>query len=216
MLAFYGFLVVGLVAPSLRPPRRWCWVLLAAWFALGTWRTLGPPARVTEESSQLVCTFIAVGHGTSVLLEWPGGRSMLYDAGRLGSRMSGGRSIAGVLWSRGLTHLDALVISHADADHFNAIPYLLDRFSVGVVYVAPGMFLGADSQPAVLALRQALDQRGAVVRTLAEGDRLLAHQDCLCEVLHPPPQGIPGSDNANSLVIAIEYAGRRLLLPGDL
>jgi competence protein ComEC len=36
------------------------------------------------------------------------------------------------------------------------------------------------------------------------------------EVLHPPCRGLPASDNANSVVLQVEYRGRRLLLPGDL
>ena len=52
--------------------------------------------------------------------------------------------------------------------------------------------------------------RGAGRRPSAGGD------DCLVEVLHPPRHGILGSDNANSLVLAVEYRGRRILLPGDL
>ena len=35
-------------------------------------------------------------------------------------------------------------------------------------------------------------------------------------VLHPPEGGVPGSDNANSIVLCVEYAGDRLLLTGDL
>ena len=35
-------------------------------------------------------------------------------------------------------------------------------------------------------------------------------------VLHPLPEGVRGNDNANSVVLLIEYAGRRLLLTGDL
>jgi competence protein ComEC len=35
-------------------------------------------------------------------------------------------------------------------------------------------------------------------------------------VLHPPRRGVIGSDNANSLVLLVEYAGRRVLLTGDL
>ena len=34
--------------------------------------------------------------------------------------------------------------------------------------------------------------------------------------LHPPEQGVAGTDNANSLCVLIEFAGRRILLPGDL
>ena len=36
------------------------------------------------------------------------------------------------------------------------------------------------------------------------------------EVLHPPRRGVLGSDNANSIVLAVEFQGRRLLLTGDL
>ena len=35
-------------------------------------------------------------------------------------------------------------------------------------------------------------------------------------MLHPPRKGVLGSDNANSIVLAIEFQGRRLLLTGDL
>jgi competence protein ComEC len=38
-------------------------------------------------------------------------------------------------------------------------------------------------------------------------------------VLHPLPHdahGPPATDNANSIVLSIEFAGRRVLLPGDL
>ena len=36
------------------------------------------------------------------------------------------------------------------------------------------------------------------------------------EVLHPPQSGIPGNDNANSIVLMVEYCGHRIILPGDL
>ena len=36
--------------------------------------------------------------------------------------------------------IDGLVISHADIDHYNAVPGLLERFRVGSVYVSPVMF----------------------------------------------------------------------------
>jgi competence protein ComEC len=35
-------------------------------------------------------------------------------------------------------------------------------------------------------------------------------------VLHPPPQGVAGNDNAQSLVIDVVARGRRILLTGDL
>ena len=61
--------------------------------------------------------------------------------------------MAGYLWSRGITHVDAAVISHADADHYNALPSLLEQFSIGAVYVSPVMF--AEPSVALSALRGA-------------------------------------------------------------
>ena len=79
-----------------------------------------------------------MGHGEAIVLELPGGRTVLYDAGRMAAPTACCRSVSGYLWSRGLTHIDAVVLSHADTDHYNAVPELLERFSVGTVYVSPG------------------------------------------------------------------------------
>ncbi|HMC12139.1 MAG TPA: hypothetical protein VKH44_12650, partial [Pirellulaceae bacterium] len=34
--------------------------------------------------------------------------------------------------------------------------------------------------------------------------------------LHPPRKGVYGSDNANSIVLLIEHAGKKILMTGDL
>ena len=102
----------------------------------------------------LRCTFLAVGHGTCVVIEMPDGRVLVYDAGRMGLPQTGGRLVSSYLWHRGIHHVDALVISHADADHYNAVPDLLERFSVGTVFVSPVMFRDAD--PGVEFLRNSL------------------------------------------------------------
>jgi len=149
-----------------------------------------------------------------VVAELPGGQTLLYDAGRLGSPVLASRAISSFLWSRGITHLDAVVISHADADHYNALPALLKQFSCGAVYVSPVMFLGRGR--ALEALRMALDQSGVPVREVWSGDRLRLEGGATAEILHPPRSGVLGSDNANSIVLALEYKDRRLLLTGDL
>jgi competence protein ComEC len=162
----------------------------------------------------LDCTVISVGHGCAVLLELPSGQTLLYDAGRLGSPHTAARSIAAVLWSRGITHLDAVVLSHADVDHYNALPRLLRKFSVGVVYTSPVMF--EIDAPALSALSAAIRDSDISLREIYSGDRLDVGGNCRIEVLHPPRRGVLGSDNANSLVLSIEYLGHRILLPGDL
>jgi competence protein ComEC len=151
-------------------------------------------------------------------LELPGGKALLYDAGRMGSPVAAVRAISATLWSQGRTHLDAIVISHADADHFNAIPEILERFSVGTVYVSPIMH--RDKSEPVEILFAAIEQAGVPIRPLARGDRI-AVGDATLTVLHPTPAGVEetyhGSlDNANSIVMLAEQAERKILLTGDL
>lgn len=214
VFVFYGCLVVGLAVPRLRPPRTWAVACAAAWFAFCFAFTVGPVSRAgLHHTDELSATFVAVGHGTSVLVEFPDGKTLLYDSGRLGSSKSGVRPISSVLWSQGITHLDAVVISHADADHYNSLPGLLDRFSVGVVYVSPVMF--RDDTPALDALREAIVERNVPLREIDWTDELDGGEVQI-EILHPPERGVLGSDNANSFVLRLVYDGRSILLPGDL
>ena len=216
VLVFYA---AAALTPFAGLPRRWSWALVVVAAAVmltplprGGWRLWRPDAPNADVAWS--CTFVSVGHGTSVLVEMPDGRKLLYDCGRLGWPSQGSRAIAATLWSRGVSRLDAIVISHADTDHFNALPDLLDRFSVGAVYVSPQMF--ARPNPAVTALRDAIRLRGIVCRTLSAGDRLWDDGPARLEVLHPPVEAMNGSDNASSIVLSIELDGRRVLLPGDL
>ncbi len=83
---FYAALAVGVAYPRFRVGLRWVIALTAAWFAVGFAFTVGPLARWdANPQEQLACTFIAVGHGTSVLIELPNGKTLLYDGGSLGS-----------------------------------------------------------------------------------------------------------------------------------
>jgi competence protein ComEC len=138
----------------------------------------------------------------------------MYDAGRLGSPRAGVRPIAAYLWSRGIRRIETAIISHADADHFNALPGLMERFAVGQVCVSPFMF---DSQaPAISALRQAIRASPTPVKILRRGDSWSLGGDVRARVRHPPAMAPSGSDNADSIVLQISGGGREILLTGDL
>jgi competence protein ComEC len=213
---FYGVFLVWILIPQLKTRRLWAGALLVGWLAIALILASHPQVfAAAKKDKPLTCTFVAVGHGTAVLLELPSGQTMLYDAGRMGSPYGAARPISAVLWSRGISHIDVLLISHADSDHFNAVPDLLQRHSFGVIYVSPFMFDQTD-QPAVNALHAAIQQSGVKLDTLSASDKLQVGDDVAMEILHPPALGVIGSDNANSLVLLIEHAGRKILLPGDL
>ena len=154
-----------------------------------------------------------------MVLEAPTGETLVYDAGALGSPEITTQSIASYLWHRGIMRIDGLVISHADVDHYNAVPGLLERFRVGTVYVSPVMFDGfggSNAQNGPRILREAIRAASVPIREIWAGDKLQVGPDVTINVLHPPRNGVIGSDNANSITLAAEYRGRRVLLPGDL
>ena len=157
---------------------------------------------------------MSVGHGFAVVVELPDRQVLLSDAGRLGSPYVGAREISSCLWSRGLTHIDAIVLSHNDIDHLNAVPELLERFSVGVVYVSPVMFNRETN--ALKALKQAISQARVPLREISVGQHLASGDDTRIDVLHPPPDGMGETENADSICLAIVWRGRRILLTGDL
>jgi competence protein ComEC len=212
-LALLALMILGRNR-KLAPP-RWQVAALCAWILVG----LAPPLVRAISRDGLECSFVAVGHGACVVLEAPTGETLLYDAGALSSPEIATQSIASYLWHRGIMRIDGLVISHADIDHYNAVPGLLERFGVGTVYVSPMMFdgygdSGASDGPQVL--RDAILAAGVPIREIWAGDKLQVGREVTVTVLHPPRNGVIGSDNANSITLAAEYRGRSVLLPGDL
>ena len=127
-ILFYGLLSLALgvlpFAYCYHKAFRWCLAVLV----LGSLFLY--PHRIGFKSAiqDFRVVFINVEHGTAVLLEVPDGGVWLYDAGSLKDFKIVGSEIANVLWHRGHSRLHGIFLSHADLDHFNAVPYLLSRF----------------------------------------------------------------------------------------
>lgn len=206
-----GYIVLALAVWCIFRP-RWRWWFGAAW--LGWWVAWGAGLTSGRAGGDFRATCLAVGHGCAVVLELPDGKTVLYDAGQLGSPEACAQAITRYLWSEGKRRIDSVVISHEDVDHFNALPELLERVTVGqVVVAAPMQFEGG----AARVVAEAIDRFEIPLQRLARGDRLAIDPLVGLEVLHPPAAGVAeGSDNAQSLVLAVTVGQFRLLLCGDL
>ena len=81
----------------------------------------------------LVLTFIDVGHGDSILVEFPGGKRMLVDGGGQEDDPFdiGQHVIAPFLWSKKIRGIDYLVLTHPDPDHLNGLNFVASHFRVG-------------------------------------------------------------------------------------
>jgi len=78
-------------------------------------------------------TFIDVGHGDSILIEFPKGERMLIDGGGLHEdRFDIGKNvIAPFLWKKKIHRIDYLVLTHPDPDHLKGLNFIASHFSIG-------------------------------------------------------------------------------------
>jgi competence protein ComEC len=205
---FYVALLGALMFEPLYRQRRWAAMGLAGWLCVGLLTGWGPSA-----PPELRCTFLAVGHGGCTVLETPDGRVLLYDAGAMAGPDVTRRQIAPFLWSRGIRRIDEVFLSHADLDHFNGLPSLLERFAVGQVTCTPTFRY--KQTPAVAKTLEALEKHRIPVRIAWQGD-IFSAGTLEMEVLHPPEWSREGNENARSLVLLLRHAGHRILLTGDL
>jgi competence protein ComEC len=220
VLVFYAILAsAALVAiTAARSPRMFQagrWRLHALWWLLGIWVIPGwlLPAQAGRTRT-LEAEFLAVGHGLAVLLHTPDGQTLLYDCGRLGDPTVGRRIIAPALWARGVSRIDTVFLSHADQDHYDGLPDLLDRFPIDQVRLPPD-FAGVDN-PLATELLEQLHARHVPVRPITAPETWTT-AGVEFRVWHPAPGWHPeASDNARSLVLDIAYGGRHLFLTGDL
>lgn len=211
LAGFYSVLIAWAVVPKVRQlPRRWLFAAAAVWLALG----LAVAYRPTTARNSLHVAFLSVGHGLAVVMELPDGQTVVYDAGSLASPELAARTVSSYLFSRHVRRIDLLVISHADADHYNAVPQLLKQFEIGEVGFTRQMFR-EEAEPLVV-LREAIIAATPHMRELATGDEINLGDSTCIEVLHPPQAGVAGSDNANSIVLRVMCAEQTVLLTGDL
>jgi len=171
---------------------------------------------------ELRLTALDVGHGDALVLQLPDGGAALVDAGGVWGRGDAnarlaGRTLAPALGQLGVDALDVLIISHADRDHIGGALPLVERVPVRELWLPPC----SASDPRGRALAEAVVARGGVVRLLHR-HRPVAWRGVELEILWPREDALrlDGecrlSSNDASLVLALRYAGRSLLLTGDI
>jgi len=160
-----------------------------------------------------------VGQGAAATLLLPGNRVIAVDApGRAGSRFNGGTIEAAGLRSLGITHLDMLVISHAQSDHLGGALSLMKQMnSVGQIWLPDVPSARHDAR--VKAMIVYARRHGSTIRWLAQGDHIKLPGDGAntVRVLWPPRSFDPANTNNTSLVLASRLSNNvRLLWPGDI
>ncbi|MGB7575864.1 MAG: DNA internalization-related competence protein ComEC/Rec2 [Thermodesulfobacteriota bacterium] len=166
-------------------------------------------------------SFIDVGHGDSILIEFPQGKRMLIDGGGLyDDRFDTGKNvIAPFLWSRKIRRIDALVLTHPDPDHLKGLNFIASQFSIGQFW-DNGFQTESESY---LQLRKILNERKIKTRSLTEETLPQTINGVEISVLNPPvwkamqkgTQNLRDLNNS-SLVMRLRFKNVSVLLAGDI
>ncbi len=169
----------------------------------------------------LQITFLDVGHGDSILIEFPKGERMLIDGGGLHEdRFDIGKNvIAPFLWKKKIRRIDTLVLTHPDPDHYKGLNFIASQFSIGQFWSSG---LRTDSEP-FLRLEETLLRRKIESLSLNDKTPLQRIHGVEIAILNPPAERRgqfralnPTDLNNQSLVMRLRFKNIALLLTGDI
>lgn len=173
---------------------------------------------VTKHPLQNEITMVDVGQGDSIFLRDVRGRSVLIDVGgkvSFGSEevwqegtstANAERTLIPYLYSRGVSRIDTLVLTHTDTDHIGDLEVVAAAIDIGEIWVTPGSLTNPD-------FVERLEKLDIPVHVAAVGEALPIFDSGL-QVLYPNQTGDGGNDD--SLVLYGNLQGTRFLFTGDL
>ncbi|MBV9959427.1 MAG: DNA internalization-related competence protein ComEC/Rec2, partial [Acidobacteria bacterium] len=192
------------------------------------------PLSEGRPDGRLRVDFLDVGQGDAALLTLPDGTTLLIDGGgrprfadsrretdegeavaafERDARSIGEAVVSEYLWWRGLSRVDYLVATHADADHMDGLNDVAHNFCVRAALVAREP--QADAEYARFAAT--MQEEHVPVQVIRRGDSLRFGAVTI-DVLWP----LEGTDanapsrNNDSLVLRVKYGERVFLLTGDI
>jgi competence protein ComEC len=166
------------------------------------------PAAAAGAGEEMSLYVLNVGKADSMILR-SGENIYLIDTGR-GSTMDVTES---ALKEEGITHLDAVIITHMDSDHVGGLKKLLKSdVTLDHIYV-PAYFLQEEKDKENPAIKAA-EKQGRETEILEAGQTLPLGEGKIT-VLGPISPATDKEDN-NSLVLLAEAAGGSILLGGDM
>jgi|tagenome__1003787_1003787.scaffolds.fasta_scaffold20980922_3 competence protein ComEC len=216
-LAALMFLTVLTLAILLVRRRGWMACAgTAALAAASLWIVLSP-AHASFKPGVLEITAIDVGQGDSILVVSPDGKTLLIDGGGSAALANsdfdiGDEVVSPYLWSRGISHLDAVALTHAHMDHLGGLSAVITDFHPRELWV------GLD--PPTAAFRHLLEvaraQNVEVLRHTA-GNRFSFGATTI-SVMAPAADYQLSAEpkNNDSLVLKMDWGKTSALLAGDV
>ncbi len=174
----------------------------------------GFSARLADRG-ELRMTVLHVGAGNCAVVRTPGGSTLLFDAGSASFPDIFGRCIEPYLRINGLRRIDAIFISHPNADHLSGIEAAIESGVAKSIYTSSFFAAQSRGNPAAESLLQAMGESNCNQKILCRGDHIDFGDGTRLDVLWPGDEPRLGVNDAG-LVLALRYAGRTILFTGDI
>ena len=168
----------------------------------------------------LALTFLDVGHGSAVLVEFPDGENLLVDGGGSPNPAFdlGERVVSPFLRQKKIFSLDTVVSTHPHPDHLNGLPFILEKFTVKEFW-----WNGERADSEAFSRLEDLIRRKKIPTFQPRAGWTKNFGEVRVRILHPEPTPPQRSEafnwheqNNHSLVLQIDYQGQRVLLPADI
>jgi competence protein ComEC len=169
---------------------------------------LGPVYTMADAGKEhLRIHVIDVGYGDAIVLELPGDRTMMIDAGD----KENASKVVDYLQNLNVHTIDRAVITHPHLNHFEGFFEVLKSVAIDHVYVNGD----ENAEVGYERLLEGVRKNNISIEVLRRGNRIDdLHPTMQVEVLHP--QGLSGSPNDNSLVLWLTHHNVSILLMADV
>lgn len=150
-----------------------------------------------------------VGQGDSLLIRTPDNITILIDTGA-GHQVVDALSAA-LPWND--HHIDYLLLTHPDLDHYGGAQWLLDRYTISHILYNGDETNGSAGFAKLLADIRA---RNITLQAVHQGQQFRWASGIRWKLLWPPSDFRPPSSNAGCVVSKISWGQEDILLPCDL
>ncbi|NLW21949.1 MAG: DNA internalization-related competence protein ComEC/Rec2 [Tissierellia bacterium] len=170
----------------------------------------------TNLDKSITINFIDVGQGDSILIRTQGGNYLIDTGGELFGDFDIGKNILlPYLEKEGIFRLKGVFITHFDADHCKALPYIMDNLKIDNIFIG----YERDDNSLYKAIKEKAIEKDVPIRILKKGDNLKLDANTGIYVIGPGNELLRNpkiSHNDLSLVLLLDYYNRYILFTGDI
>ena len=163
----------------------------------------------SRAAAPLQVTYLDVGQGDSILLRDPNGFTILIDGGV----SAAGPTVVSYIKSKGITSIDVILATHADADHIGGLISVLQDSSIAVHRVLYNGYAGSTQTWNNFAA--AVTAKGLALEAAQFPETL--QLGLLTFWVMNPASGLTNPETNNvSLVVKVFYGSKAFLFTGDI